>query len=1171
MGRIKLLVFLLCLVAALSLVIGQGYAQSPPNNGVLPSAATRRRMTNAQHQAAADRAAARHLASGEAAPFPVLNPLGIPDYFNVPNYTNSPLLHKFVDTLPGLGAANANNLGSYIPIAIPDTNTYPGSDYYRIGLKDYTQQFHTDLPATTQLRGYIDLNPAADGKNHYLGPLIIAHKGTPTRIKFTNMLPTGTAGNLFLPVDTTIMGAGTGPLAMNGNLALYNQNRAELHLHGGDNPWISDGTPHQWITPAGDPTPYKKGESQQNVPDMPNPGDGSATYYYPNGQSSRLMFYHDHAYGMTRLNVYAGEAAGYLLTDDVEEDLISNQKVIPDLGGVYHYGIPLIIQDKTFVPDPVKLAATDPTWDTAHWGGKGNLWFPHVYTPNQNPADPQNVNPFGRWDYGPWYFPPVTNINHQPITLPSGVQIPGVPNPSIVTESYEDTPIINGTAYPKLTVDRRAYRFRILSAANERFFNLGLYYVDPLHPTEVKMVPAVAHPGDSTWPARWPTDDRVGGVPDPRTAGPDIIQIGTEGGLLPNPVVIPSTPIGYSLDSDHDVETVKTRGLNLAPAERADVIVDFSQVPAGSKLILYNDSGAPVPEYDTRIDYYTGNPDQTTTGGAPGTLEGFGPNTRTLMLINVSNAPAAPAFNLAALQAALPKAYAAAQPPHIVPQIGDGAAKNTYANLQDNTLTFTPLGKTSPVTVTMKQKAIQEMFELDYGRGNATLGTELPFTTFESQTTIPLAYIDPATDIIKDGEVQLWKITHDGVDSHPIHFHLFNVQVINRVSWDGTVQPPHPNELGWKDTVVMNPEEDCIVAMKPIKPVAPFEIPDSVRRMDVTMPLGSTIGFTQIDPLTNKPISVTNQLVNFGQEYVWHCHLLGHEEMDMMRPTIFQVKPGAPRMVTAAQTGPGQVTVTFAAPNNTGGSPITGYSLISLPATTTVCGVNGSPLVMNGLKVGVSYVFLVKATNAVGTGLSSDISNAVTISAGPVAPSDFIAIPAPASNNAPSVKLTWVNNSTDQTGFTIQVATDFAFTNVVKTCILTSGVATSSCIYGLLPDQQYYFRIVAKNLLGNSPFATTRATTSGQLPGTPTLLHADTITATSVALNWKNNTNIATGINIEIKVGAGAFTPLSTQLATATSFTATGLTTATPYQFRIKAFNADGSSPYSNIFSVTTP
>ena len=172
----------------------------------------------------------------------------------------------------------------------------------------------------------------------------------------------------------------------------YTQNRATLHLHGGLTPWISDGTPHQWTTPAGRrPLSIPRasacrtcpicGSSTATVirygrPDHAARGRSdqqsrrwSLTFYYNNQQSARLMFYHDHAYGITRLNVYAGEAAGYLLTDQVETGPDQRHqrnpasipawcKVLPDVG------IPLIIQDKTFV-DATTIAAQDPTWN---WG-----------------------------------------------------------------------------------------------------------------------------------------------------------------------------------------------------------------------------------------------------------------------------------------------------------------------------------------------------------------------------------------------------------------------------------------------------------------------------------------------------------------------------------------------------------------------------------------------------------------------------------------------------------------------------------------------------------------------------------------------------------------------------------------------------------------------------------
>ena len=325
-----------------------------------------------------------------------------PDYYGTPNYANSQLpeldtagkvipgtgIRKFVDSLPGLGLENKNNLGQYIPVAVPDTTTYPGSDYYEISLVQYTEQLHSDLQPTT-LRGYKQTNtkdPTVSVPN-YFGPMIIAQKDRPVRVKFTNELPTGSGGDLFLPVDTSLMGAGMTP----DGKSMYTQNRATLHLHGGMTPWISDGTPHQWITPAGEITDYPKGVSVKNVPDMPDPGPGSMTFFYSNQQSARVMFYHDHSLGLTRLNVYAGEAGGYLIRDKVEQDLI-DQGVIPK------DEIPLFIQDKTFVPTDNQLLATDPTWDKTKWGGQGNLWFPHVYMPNQNPYDLTGSNPYGRWD-----------------------------------------------------------------------------------------------------------------------------------------------------------------------------------------------------------------------------------------------------------------------------------------------------------------------------------------------------------------------------------------------------------------------------------------------------------------------------------------------------------------------------------------------------------------------------------------------------------------------------------------------------------------------------------------------------------------------------------------------------------------------------------------------------
>jgi hypothetical protein len=101
----------------------------------------------------------------------------------------------------------------------------------------------------------------------------------------------------------------------------------------------------------------------------------------------------------------------------------------------------------------------------------------------------------------------------------------------------------------------------------------------------------------------------------------------------------------------------------------------------------------------------------------------------------------------------------------------------------------------------------------------------------------------------------------------------------------------------------MNPLEDCIVAFRAISPTLPFKIGDSVRPMDPTMPLHAPLTVT--DPLTGNVLAgATNELVNFGWEYVWHCHLLGHEENDMMRPVSFSVSPAPPSSLTATISAP---------------------------------------------------------------------------------------------------------------------------------------------------------------------------------------------------------------------------------------------------------------------------
>ncbi len=231
--------------------------------------------------------------------------LALPLKWNVRSaypFAQSPILRKFVTTLPGLTPAGANNIGQYIPLATKSTRTFAGlsTDVYSIAVGNFDQQMHPDLRQKTKFFGYFDL---ATSDRKYLAGAIVATRGRPVLLNVTNKLPT----NHILPVDPTIMAGPNG--LMVGDLP---NNRIATHLHGGLTPWFSDGTPFQWYNPNG-----LTGPSFMNVPGT-NPKSGTATYYYPNDQSARLVWYHDHAIGITRLNAYAGIASAYIITDAFE-------------------------------------------------------------------------------------------------------------------------------------------------------------------------------------------------------------------------------------------------------------------------------------------------------------------------------------------------------------------------------------------------------------------------------------------------------------------------------------------------------------------------------------------------------------------------------------------------------------------------------------------------------------------------------------------------------------------------------------------------------------------------------------------------------------------------------------------------------------------------------------
>ncbi|MGC5584869.1 multicopper oxidase domain-containing protein [Ornithinimicrobium sp. W1665] len=1149
-------------------------------------------------------------------------------------------IRKFVDPLPEIPAAVADTA------SFPVDGTTPAADYYEIALVEYTQQLHQDLPATT-LRGYVQLETPANADANsahydlgngyfgytapsYLGPAIVAQKDKPVRIKFRNLLPTGAEGNLFLPVDTTVMGAGMTPeghemmeampdmvdpqvpmcndpatkpgLVASGDC--YSDNRSIIHLHGGITPWISDGTPHQWITPANEDTPFPEGVSVKNVPDMDpaaeDPTDGVQTFYYTNAQSARLMFYHDHSWGITRLNVYAGSAAPYIIQDETEQALVT-AGTIPDAAST----IPLVFQDKTFVPNQAQLDLQDETWDTTAWGGEGSLWLPHVYSPAQNPGDVSGVNAYGRWAYGPWFWPPTNNVEYGPIDNAyfdptcdpeagwcEPALMPGVPYNSMGMEAFMDTPMVNGAAYPTTTLEPKPYRFRILNAANDRFFNLSMYQAVDANGTvcDGTTAPVAESTGVACTEVALNPDEVAAALEDPTvfptpvagTEGPDWVVMGTEGGFLPAPVEVPAHPTTWVNDPTvFNAGNVDQHSLLVAPAERFDVVVDLSQY-AGQTLIVYNDAPAAFPARDPRYDYYTGNGDYRESGGTASTLPGYGPNTRTVMQIKVADTAPAPAFDVGKLSTAFNHTadgkgvFEAGQKPIIVGQGEYNSAygtsfrtalpRNGTVQIYDTSLTFDrlvdPDADTAPgapfttstvaerLTTDLKPKMIQdemgEAFEQEYGRMSGFLGVETPNAQAGLQNMILYGFSMPPTEVLDGIELppgmeatpissaadgtQIWKFTHNGVDTHPIHFHLYDVQLLNRVGWDGIVRKPEATELGWKDTVRISPLEDTIVAVRPIIPPIPEEwggLPNSVRLLDPSMPAGAYLAnTTQQEALglplmafnpDGEPIDVLNHYVNFGWEYVLHCHILSHEEMDMMRSQAVAVNPTAPTGIDYVPSGNGRnrintVTWTDNSKNETAfvierrveGS--TGpwseiamvqtedrVNLTSLSTATTETGAaTGEATYVDAIgNTNTLYEYNVYAINTVGDTwdysdpafnnippgggfptITVDSRGTGQVAGDPVdAPTGLTGTLTVKNKKTSTVNLSWTDNSDNETGFLIQ-RTNSDGTNLVNA---TVGAGTSTFTQTVTSGVAYLYRVHAFSDTTQSSWSNTLA------------------------------------------------------------------------------------------------
>jgi FtsP/CotA-like multicopper oxidase with cupredoxin domain len=607
-------------------------------------------------------------------------------------------------------------------------------DYYEISMRQIEQQI---LPAgfpKTTVWGYGAL--AAENERglliHNAPSLTIeASWNRPVRVKWVNELVDADGNYLphLLPVDQTLHWANppggaidrdsrptfaetpgpyTGPVPI------------VTHVHGAvgvaDD---SDGYAEAWYLPAAKDIPpghakegtwYDFFASKAAAAYGVAWGPGSATFQYPNENRASTIWYHDHALGMTRLNVYAGPAGFYLVRGGPAGDatVLDSRTGLPaSLPGPApresdkfpankpYREIPIAIQDRSFNED-------------------GSLFYPDSRT----------------------YFDGLAGD-----FIPDGPFSP-IWNP----EFFGNTIMVNGNTWPFLAVEQRRYRFRFLNGCQSRFLILDF-----------------------------------GGVP-----GVGAWQIGNEGGFLAAPV---------DLTTDHG------NRLLMGLAERADVIVDFTNVPVGS--------------------YVLGNvgPDEPFGGGVPG-----------------DDFPVAdPATTGQIMQF------------DVVPAVGvDTSTPPQFLQL--------PAIEPLPAeTVTRPLALIEEADEGEDANGEEVEGpVEALLGIVAGGVAEKKLWMDGVSENPAVGATEVWEFYNTTADAHPMHVHEVAFEVVNRqtlltdeegevvapIQLVGVASAPEASESGVKDTVIAYPGQVTRVR-------AQFDTP--------------------------------------GQ-FVWHCHIVEHEDNEMMRP-----------------------------------------------------------------------------------------------------------------------------------------------------------------------------------------------------------------------------------------------------------------------------------------------
>jgi FtsP/CotA-like multicopper oxidase with cupredoxin domain len=786
--------------------------------------------------------------NGTASPLPggTLNPLTIPKFVTPlvipPVMKNTGTAHDYdiavrqfkQQILPG-GVWNTLN---------GRADAFPPTTVWSYGPKA------DPLPDSAALGGSVGVAPAPNSQFNYPAYTVENTSFVPTTVDWINDLKENFgAGPNFLPhllaIDQTLhwanpladclMGAprtdchGQNPVPYTGPVPIV------THVHGSHVGPESDGYPEAWWLPnpagsnflcttnpalagtvdAGTGKTYYVCQgtiaNQYGYAPNTNVTPGVGNYTYPNTQPSATIWYHDHALGMTRNNVYAGPAGFWLIREagGGETGLDETTNTLPGpapvageslattnfpaaLGGQRekYREIPIAIQDRSFNAD-------------------GGLFYPANRAFFEGLGTGQDA---------------LGNIN-------AGLNIPFIPQSDISPiwnpEAFFNTIVVNGTTWPVHEVAPAIYRLRLLNGCNSRFLNLALFQ-------------------------RAQDNQIVKGKEFP------FFQIGAEQSLLPQVVMIqtgfamPLTP-GQPVPPKRNMLRAahKDQALLMGLAERADVLVDFRGLANGTRIRMINT--AP----DTP---FGGFPDVASDPGTTGqvmefvvntALNGKSPTDPVLADGVTSNPNAATAPNMLVLAPvdSVTTYPASTSRTRDLALIEEESTNVCVSISPQGTLTYIDLGGASfdpldPANSCFAAGGIPfapKAAVLGYNGSAGAPTSANPALNLGAKTTV---WMDPVVTNPALGATEAWELWNWTADAHPIHLHLVKFKVLERrgvVTGTPSLIPGNgvqPWEIGWKDTVIAYPGEVTKVA-------ATFDNPGL---------------------------------------YVWHCHIVEHEDNEMMVP-----------------------------------------------------------------------------------------------------------------------------------------------------------------------------------------------------------------------------------------------------------------------------------------------